>query len=519
MVSQVKNVVFIMLDTLQFNYLGCYGNSVVKTPNLDNFARQNFLFENAYSEGLPTIPVRRALMTGRYTLPHGGWKPLSIDDTTLTDMLWCRKVQTALVYDAPPMRLPKYGYSRGFDYVRFCNGHELDQETFAEVPLDPIFKPEDYLPKCCSTPGPDGKLPSFAEPLIRQVGCFLRLRQFWRGDQDSYIARVTSEADDWLRHKRDMSRPFFLWLDSFDPHEPWDAPSVWEGTPCPYDPDWQGNPLVMAPWTPVEGLLSDEECAHIRALYAEKVTNVDKWVGRLLDSIRKQGLWDDTMIIITSDHGQPMGKGEHGHGIMRKCRPWPYEELVHIPLLIRMPGVKGGKRIESFVQNVDISATIMDALGELQHHASGDGSHEGVKAFDAQDMHGRSLLPVLKGEQDKVRDYALAGFYGMSWSIITEDYSFIHWLKTDVDTNEMRSVFYDGSGKGGNAGQNSSKVEMKEEMWTCVPGAEVTVPAHDELYDRKADPFQLNDISAKNPEKCKELLQKLKLAIGELRAS
>lgn len=63
------------------------------------------------------------------------------------------------------------------------------------------------------------------------------------------------------------------------------------------------------------------------------------------------------MVIITSDHGQPMGNGEHGHGIMRKCRPWPYEELVHVPLLIHVPGLEGGKRIESFVQNVDVTAT------------------------------------------------------------------------------------------------------------------------------------------------------------------
>ena len=71
--SPIKNVIFIMLDTLQFNYLGCYGNTKVKTPNLDRFARQGFLFENAYSEGLPTIPVRRAIMTGRFTLPYAGW--------------------------------------------------------------------------------------------------------------------------------------------------------------------------------------------------------------------------------------------------------------------------------------------------------------------------------------------------------------------------------------------------------------------------------------------------------------
>jgi arylsulfatase A-like enzyme len=143
--SQIKNVLFVMLDTLQFNYLGCYGNKEVKTPNLDKFAEDGFLFENAYSEGLPTIPVRRALLTGRYTLPESGWRPLTTEDTSITDVLWCRNVQTALVYDTPPMRLPKYGYSRGFDYVRFCNGHELDHETFSNVPLKAEFKGEDYL--------------------------------------------------------------------------------------------------------------------------------------------------------------------------------------------------------------------------------------------------------------------------------------------------------------------------------------------------------------------------------------
>ncbi|MCP4750810.1 MAG: sulfatase-like hydrolase/transferase [Proteobacteria bacterium] len=75
-----KNVVFIMLDTLQFNYLGCYGNHWIKTPNIDMFAQEATLFENAYTEGLPTIPCRRAMMTGRYTLPAKGWGPLDPDE-------------------------------------------------------------------------------------------------------------------------------------------------------------------------------------------------------------------------------------------------------------------------------------------------------------------------------------------------------------------------------------------------------------------------------------------------------
>ena len=239
--SPIKNVIFIMLDTLQFNYLGCYGNTNVKTPNLDRFARQGFLFENAYSEGLPTIPVRRAIMTGRFTLPYAGWKPLDLNDTSLTDMLWCREVQTALVYDTPPMRLPKYGYSRGFDYVKFCNGHELAHETFHNVPLAPAVKAEDYLSPGMLHRNEDGEYDSSSQSLIREAECYLKQRQFWKSDADNYVSVVAREADDWLRRKRDPKRPFLMWVDSFDPHEPWDPPSVWEGKPCPHDPDYQGN--------------------------------------------------------------------------------------------------------------------------------------------------------------------------------------------------------------------------------------------------------------------------------------
>jgi hypothetical protein len=83
----------------------------------------------------------------------------------------------------------------------------------------------------------------------------------------------------------------------------------------------------------------------------------------------------------------------------------------------------------------------------------------------------------------------------------------------------MNRIFYDGSGSGGNAGAQSAKLEVKEEMWTCVPGAEVSVPGTDELYDRKVDQFQLKNIIEEQPEKAKELLQMLKLYIGELRTS
>ncbi len=502
--SHVKNVIFIMLDTLQHNYLGCYGNTKVKTPNLDRFARNGILFENAYSEGLPTVPVRRAIMTGRYTLPFGGWQPLAPDDTTITDILWGRDVQTALVYDTPPMRLPKYGYSRGFDYVKFCPGHELDHTVYKDVPLDPGMRPIDY-----TSPGmvynEKGELIDDASTaLLGEIDCFLRFRQDWRSEEDNYVSVVASEAERWLRDIRIKTRPFLLWLDSFDPHEPWDPPSIWEKKPCPYNPGWKGNPILLAPWTPVEGRITDDECAHVRALYAENIELVDRRIGMLLDSVREQGLWDETMIVITSDHGQPMGKGEHGHGIMRKCRPWPYEELVHVPLLMHIPGLKSGKRVKSFVQNVDLAPTMLDALGLFS--GQGMDSGYGFPVFGCDEMQGHSLLPLIRGEVGKVRDFAIAGYYGMSWSIITEDYSYIHWILKEASQLDYTST------------ENPGKEKMEDEaMWSCTAGAKQEVPDSDELYDRRADPFQLHNIIEEQPDKAAELLRTLKLHIGELK--
>jgi arylsulfatase A-like enzyme len=486
---------------LQFNYLGCYGNRTVKTPNLDSFARQSVLFENAYSEGLPTIPVRRALMTGRFTLPYGGWQPLTTEDTTLTDILWGKSIQTALIYDSAPLRLPKYGYSRGFDYVDFCPGQELDHTTFAEIHRDPHLRPEDYCSPTMIWDKEGNLIDKDSEDLLNEIACFLNQQQFWRSDADSYIAKVVTHTEKWLQNHRDKTRPFLLWVDSFDPHEPWDPPSVWKNEPCPYDPDYDGNPILLAPWVPIKGRITERECEHIRALYMEQITNVDKWIGKLLNSIREEGLWDETMIVIMSDHGNPMGSGKDGHGIVRKSRPWPYEELVHVPLLIHLPGVEGGQRISSFVQNVDVTSTIMDVLGELDSEDSI--SDLGMPIYGAEEFQGKSLVPLMTGEKDQIRDFVISGYYGMSWSLITEEYSYIHWLVTEEEKNKA----------------DVQEKEMTEEMWTCTAGAKIDVPAHNELYDRKADPFQLINIADQNPEIAEELLQKLKLYIGELRTS
>ena len=509
----VRNVIVVMTDSLQYNYLGCYGNNWIKTPSYDRFAKQATVFENNFTEGLPTVPCRRAMFTGRYTLPFVGWSPLRPEDTTVADILWGTGIQTAMVYDTAPMRLPKYGYSRGFEYTKFIHGQELDTAHFEHDEC--YLNPDDFLEER-SGKGID---PNIVSTMKKEMKCLLANRQNWRSDKDHQVARVTRQASKYLEKEVDASKPFFLWVDSFDPHEPYDPPSVWDYSDydCPYDPDFKGKDQIVQ----IPGLVGDRyteaELKHIRSLYAEKVTLVDKWVGKFLDKVKQLGMWDNTLIILVSDHGKPHGKGEHGHGLMRMFRPWPYEYMVHTPLIVRMPGQTGGKRVKAFTQSCDIAPTILDWFGHL------DKDNESADGFDlknpltSEEMQGQSLLPLINNSAKNVRDFAIGGYYGFAWSIITDEYSYIHWLPNEVTTTEeMLDKVYDGAGM---AAGEATKGLQSDDMWTCTPHAKVVIPERDQLFNRTVDPFQQNNIIDQYPELAQELLKKLKLFIGELRTS
>ena len=477
------NVIVLVADTWQFNYLGCYGNPWIQTPNIDALAGDAVVFENAYAEGCPTVPTRRALLTGRYTLPYGGWIPLSADDLTLADILWHHGMYSALITDTSPMHLPRFGYERGFDQVRYFRGQEFDHfYSHDHCRLDPD---RFHKPAYHRRPGRE------KEEMLASLYCrqelmdYLPQRQHWHTDADQMAAKVAESALEYLEG-RDRNRPFLLWLDSFDPHEPWDPPSVWDpNLKCPYDPDYQGQEIINPVPTYVEGYLTGAEEHHIRMLYAEKITMVDKWLGRVLDKLKDTGLYDNSLIVFLSDHGQPLGRGEHGHGIMRKCRPWPYEELVHIPLMVRLPGAGPG-RISSFVQTVDVAPTIMEYLGVTSR---------------VKQMQGKSLLPLIRGEEEKLRDFAIAGYYNFSWSIITEDWSYVHWL----EDKHFKENPLDAA-----AAVGLAEYQEKADIWTCTPGSETETPEQDELYDRRNDQFQQNNQIESRPDTGAEMLGRLR---------
>ena len=528
---EVKNAIVVMFDSLQYNYLHCNGNPWIKTPNFDRFARESVVFDNCYIEGVPTVPCRRAMHTGRYTLPVKGWSALDMDDTTIADLCWGTGIDTAMVFDAAPNRLQKFGYTRGFDKVYFLHGHEIDHEFYAKDPLYHL-NPEDYNEEHALEAMDKLLGCNMRDPTLQETACYLRQRQYWKSEEDQNCYKLMREAVNYLE-RVDRNHPFYLWIDCFDPHEPWDPPSVYDpDMKCPYDPDFKGKDQFLPIMGPVEGIYTEEELHHVRMLYAEKVTMVDRQFGYLLDQLRRLGLERDTLVLVVSDHGEPMGNGKHGHGIMRKCRPWPYEELVHAVMMLRAPGLPAGKRIKSFVQSVDVAPTVCEWLGIGVH----------------PDMQGKSLLALARGEVDKVRDFAVAGYYRYSWSIITDEWSYIHWLKDDEKSvaESMFEIYGKGTlassshladnplAKAGpqmNAEQRKAKNAAAtgygegvaaldgEDQWTCTPGSIAEVPARDELYSRIDDIDQLNNVASRHPEVAAELLKKLRLFMSELRAS
>jgi arylsulfatase A-like enzyme len=250
----------------------------------------------------------------------------------------------------------------------------------------------------------------------------------------------------------------------------------------------------------------------VRMLYAEKVTVTDKWVGYLLDKVRAMGLEENTLFLLVSDHGQPMGNAEHGHGIMRKCRPWPYEELVHAPMILRAPGLPAGKRVQGFTQSCDVAPTVTEWLGIGTH----------------PEMTGQSLLPLARGEVDKIRDFAIAGYYRYSASILTEDWSFIHWTRPDEKTIAESNYQIYRRGRVSLSGKSASDPQKRlqdaatldgEEQWTCTPGSVASVPERDQLFDRREDPFQLRNVAQKDPGRAAELYAQLREFMAELRTT
>ena len=370
------NFISIMCDTLRYDHVGFHGNSTIQTPHLDAFAAQSQVFDHAYSGGFPTLLNRAEIFTGRYAFTYMGWEDMPDDEVVLAKVLDDAGYITGLVFDTLHLKSHPFSFDRGFASWRWIRGQENDR--YHPTPLDPAL------------PADPSKFRHGSEVITQ----YLRNVSQREDESNYFVAETVQTAIEWLRdHAKDK---FFLHVDAFDPHEPWDPPSSYVDL---YDPGYEGEEVIYPAYAPAD-YLTAEELAHVRALYNAEVTMVDHWLGELFAEIDRLGLQDNTIVILSSDHGILLGEHDvigkswdhQGH---YECYPL-YQELIHIPLMIRVPWMPP-RRISSLVQPADLMPTIL----------------EWAEAEDPGTMHGRSLVPVIEeggaSTVSAAREYIVSG--------------------------------------------------------------------------------------------------------------
>jgi arylsulfatase A-like enzyme len=406
------NVFWIMLDSLRRDHIGAYGSTVCKTPNLDQFAQEAVVFDNAYPEALPTIPVRTAMVTGCRTLQGRPWQPLAKEDVTVAEILRHHGYTNVMITDTYHMAKPGMNFHRGFHSFQFIRGQEGDALELA--PHDKNL--EDYLH------------PQQSERKRRVIDNFLRNTRRWKTEEDTFPAQVFREAARMAEGNRDQDRLFF-WVDSFDPHEPWNPPAPYDTMYT--DPEYKGKRLIDANYGSV-GYLSGEELTYLRAMYAGEVTLVDRWFGYFMDALRSTGLMDRSVVIVLADHGHPHGD----HGLIMKSPENMYNELLRIPLMIRLPNAeRAGQRVTPLVQTDDLLPTTLDLIGL---------GHEAVC------MTGKSAWKLVTGEVGSHRDVVITGYHqspfrcirDTKWSLVVHPEG-KHELYHLVDDPEERNNLFE----------------------------------------------------------------------------
>jgi len=367
------NVVLIISDTFRYDHLGCYGNGWVSTPSLDAFAGKSVIFDRAYAASFPTVPHRHDIQAGKYTFTYSGWAPLPPNEMVLPQLLRQTGCVTQLIADTPHILANTFNYDRGFDGWDWIRGQEGERY---------MTSPREVKLPC------DPRKLRYGAARVTQ---YLREVSLRHSESDYFVARTMLRAAKWLEHNYDQHSKFYLHVDTFDPHEPWDPPRWYTNM---YDPSYTGEEVIYPVYGPCD-YLTEAELKHMRALYAAEVTMVDRWIGILLQKVEDLGLFKTTAVIFTSDHG--FYHGEHGLvgksiiSTMAEGSCPLYEEVARVPLIIYLPDAKGGRRCQALVQPPDLTTSILELLG----------------AKDPNTTQGKSLIPLLRGEDTAWRDFAV----------------------------------------------------------------------------------------------------------------
>lgn len=411
--------IFVLFDSLNRTALGAYGGTEIATPNFDRFAKRAVTFDSHYAGSLPCMPARRDMHTGRLNFMHRPWGPLEPFDNSFVRDLGAKGVYTHLVSDHHHyFECGGNGYAQAFDSWNFIRGQEYDPiRVLVEPPVKrfrEIWDPRHY---------PLERLPD--EGNITREGndelAWRRVRHstntlFMKEEADYPTPKCFAGLFDFLE-LNGAADNFFLQLECFDPHEPFCAPERFRDA---YQSGYNGRLLDWPVYERVSN--SAEEIASIRGNYAALTAMADEYFGKLLDWMDEFDAWKDTCLILTTDHGFLLGE----HEWWGKNKMPYYEEISHIPLMIWHPDAadQAGTRRREVTQTTDLMPTFLDLYG----------------LTIPQEVTGRSLLPILRGDGDAPRS-VIFGMFGGPIGVTDGHYAYYHYpVKADGEGFNLYTV-------------------------------------------------------------------------------
>ncbi|HKP58850.1 MAG TPA: sulfatase [Polyangiales bacterium] len=305
--TQAKSVVVLLIDTLRADRLRAYDKSSrVTTPVLDAFAAEAAVLENAQSPENWTKPSVASVLTGLYPMSHGTKESEAVlaDKALMVSEVFKQNGFATASFIANGYVSDKFGFNQGWDF--YTNYIRENKSTKAEL----VFK----------------------------------------------------DAADWVAKNKD--KRFFLYVHTIDPHVPYDPPSEFlkmyetEAYSGKVTPRATPDMLEKAKRVPPKVTFDDADRAHLAALYDGEISYHDHYLGVFIDRLKKLGIYDQLVFVVTADHGEEFydhGSYGHGHSV--------YQELLHVPFIVRWPGTVGPQRVSNTVSTVDVSPTILSASG------------------------------------------------------------------------------------------------------------------------------------------------------------
>jgi arylsulfatase A-like enzyme len=480
------NIVLVLIDSVNRHYLSAYSESPVRTPNIDEFASKAWRFDNHFVGSLPCMPARREIFAGRKEMMWRPWGPLEPFDARLPRLLEGEGYSTAIITDHYHYwEEEANGYLQTFQGAELVRGHEIDYWK-QPIPFD------ESVPKWVENiekwrPG------DWARRYYANVKDF-------GSEEDFFPSRVMTGAVRWLNENAGR-QPFFLQVESFDVHEPFHVPEPYASMYG--DGSCRDKFTVWPPYQDTKQLArfisetSPEELEFIHSQYAGKLTMVDRWFGELLGKLNDLSLWEDTMVIVTTDHGHDLGERDN----FGKSYPH-YDSHANIPLFVWHPEYPGdGKSVSALSSTVDLFATVLEAAG----------------ASPLDSTHSQSLLPLLNESETAIREALLYSTFGQGVCITDGTWSLFKSPERQGALYYYSSMIFPSL--------TADTIAPADDSGYFIPGVDLTqwrVPVEvmplsqrDFLFHRASDPWQSENLWEEEPIERMRMLELLRILLEE----